>query len=329
MYRRGLGLVELLLVLSILSLLAALLLPALARTQEAARRASCQNNLRQWGMVFKMYAGESRSGMWPPLQAYDPAHPALLAGISAGPRVSAVYPEYLPDPNLALCPSSMAAGNPALRDEEGKLDLAARPALVDASYVYLGYLFDKTDRPVVDASAFPALLLLESLLNTRLMLEGYRVNAQLAAALEALAGNNLHLAPTALNLQRALDTNIVKVRSHPGTGEPLGNGSSGTIFRLREGIERFGGAGMQGGWNKSLAQSEIWVMFDHISTNGGVARFNHVPGGANVLYMDGHVHYVAYVNAAPGNAADSAVWNEPVSPSVGWMIGELISRKPV
>ena len=33
---------------------------ALARAREAARRSSCQNNLKQMGIVFKMYAGENR-----------------------------------------------------------------------------------------------------------------------------------------------------------------------------------------------------------------------------------------------------------------------------
>ncbi|MFP4500188.1 MAG: H-X9-DG-CTERM domain-containing protein [Candidatus Hydrogenedentota bacterium] len=328
MLHRGLGLIELLLTLSILSLLAALLLPALARAQESARRASCQNNLRQWGMVFKMYAGEAQGGLWPPIQVYDPAYPDTLTGFSAGPRVSAVYPDYLSDPNLALCPSSLAAGNPALRGQDGDLLLVERPALIDVSYGYLGFLFEKTDRALVDASAFPALMLLEAILDVSLSLEGNLVNAQLAAALEALVEDNIHRVPNALNAQRAVDRDIVDVRRHPATGEPMGNGNTDTIFRLREGIERFTVIDpMRAG--KGLAQSQIWVMFDHISTNGGVARFNHVPGGANVLYMDGHVDYVAYVHTAPGNAADSAVWNEPVSPSVGWMIGELISRKPL
>ncbi|HPM84397.1 MAG TPA: DUF1559 domain-containing protein, partial [Candidatus Anammoximicrobium sp.] len=41
-------------------LLAAILLPALARAREAARRSSCANNLKQWGLIFKMYDGENK-----------------------------------------------------------------------------------------------------------------------------------------------------------------------------------------------------------------------------------------------------------------------------
>ena len=52
-------------VIAIIGILAAILLPALARARESANRASCQNNLKQWGIIFKMFAGENK-GMFPP-----------------------------------------------------------------------------------------------------------------------------------------------------------------------------------------------------------------------------------------------------------------------
>ena len=56
---RGFTLVELLVVVLVLSVLAALLLPALSSAREKARSVQCLANQKQWGAAFRMYADDN------------------------------------------------------------------------------------------------------------------------------------------------------------------------------------------------------------------------------------------------------------------------------
>jgi prepilin-type N-terminal cleavage/methylation domain-containing protein len=78
--RRGFTLIELLVVIAIIAILMAILMPSLSRVRDQARQINCSANLRQWNLVFNMYAGENdgkffsgtdASGYWWVLQLQE------------------------------------------------------------------------------------------------------------------------------------------------------------------------------------------------------------------------------------------------------------------
>src|SRR5437868_14017802 len=65
--RLAFTLIELLVVIAIIAILAAILFPVFAQAREAARKATCQSNLKQMGSAFMMY-----------IQDYDEKYPQVL-----------------------------------------------------------------------------------------------------------------------------------------------------------------------------------------------------------------------------------------------------------
>ena len=76
--RSGFTLVELLVVMAVIAILAAMLLPVLSRAKEQGYNAVCKGNLRQMGIALANYTGEHQC--YPFFEYLVNAHPPLANG---------------------------------------------------------------------------------------------------------------------------------------------------------------------------------------------------------------------------------------------------------
>ena len=84
--RRGFTLIELLVVISIIALLMAIMMPALAQVRKQAKAVVCQATLSQWGIIWSMYADDNGGKVFEGLSWVEPLFP------------------YYKNPELLLCP---------------------------------------------------------------------------------------------------------------------------------------------------------------------------------------------------------------------------------
>ena len=217
--RRGAGftLLELLMVIAIIGTLATILLPALARSRESARRGSCSMNLRELGALLQIYASE-HNGTLP-----------WSGGHNNADCLWALYPDYLTDDRVFKCPSSVQGESPNPIDPKLFPEIPGAPV---ANRLLMN--------PVGDTnwwlgSADPGVVPTNSLL-------GYQNSCR--------------------NSYEYLGAYTSAPIMIPALPAPI------PVLPIM--------------WDMSLGGHE----------DGSAVQYNHVPGGANVLWLDGSVEFV-------------------------------------
>jgi prepilin-type N-terminal cleavage/methylation domain-containing protein/prepilin-type processing-associated H-X9-DG protein len=127
--RRAFTLIELLVVIAIVAILAALLLPVLARGKESGRQAACASNLRQLAVALSLYANDHEGVL--PVRSQLNRWPA---------RLQPGYESW----NVLRCPTERLADQP-LTAIPGDADTAPRSYIMNTFGDYFAATLSPTD----------------------------------------------------------------------------------------------------------------------------------------------------------------------------------------
>jgi len=343
----GFSIRELLFSVAILGLVLAVLLPALGRTREAARRSSCAYNLKNIGYSLSLYATESPDQKLPPVQIHI-EYPSMSNPYYEGelneftyrfrydfaPSIRAIYVGYSQDPKMLICPSDYendmrymdelrcVGFNDSWNEDSRSFAQEGCIADRDDSYKYYGWVFDKggderRGDPVTKSTANMEASWFNPFVQPQFNTEGdpdFTVPMQMNATLTAM--HHQAWGSSKAEFFKRFSDQIINKRTWEASDSDFnigsetliesdvwdpnkfyGNGSTNTVYRLRNGITRFLFTDINNSKEANFTRSTIWVMHEKIGlTPDG---FFHTPGGTNVLYLDGHVEFVPLEERAP------------------------------
>ena len=107
-----------------------------------------------------------------------------------------------------------------------------------------------------------------------------------------------------ISLEGELITQVANSYQIPtATFTTLGTGGGKILYRLRHGLSQMLVTDINNKEESAGSESRIPVMFDIVSIDS--YKFNHVPGGTNVLYMDGDIEWEKYPSPALTSIAHS------------------------